>query len=81
MGLFTSACKNCGAYIHWFVTRKRKKILCRKCNKRNNKEELFTNMINYDEVNIIKREFEDRLLYDLEINDYVYDGSPTIKII
>lgn len=71
MGLFTSACKNCGGFINWFLLPKGEKIKCSHCNTPNISEELYENMLNSNEVNVIRRNYLDKKLYEKEVNDYI----------
>lgn len=70
MGIYTSACKNCGRLINWFELPNDKKK-CIHCHCENNKEELINNKIKPREANIIRREYKDRQLYLSEVEDYV----------
>lgn len=71
MGIFTSACKNCGIRINWFVMIGKEGKRCIHCHTDN---KLMGNMLGPNDVNIIMREAKDRQLYDSIVKDYV-NGS------
>lgn len=72
MGIFTSACKNCGRKINWYnMMDNHTRYCCVHCHTDNNKEELSKNFLEPNDVNLIRREYKDKLLYNKEIDDYI----------
>lgn len=73
MGLFISTCKNCKELIHWFVTTGDK--VCVYCMAENTVTDLYATKLNQEQLNDRKRVYQDRKLYDKEIQDYIKEEN------